>query len=264
MKEIVAKLEDAIITISGPALAISGIIAGVDLVTGGNILRSLWWLSLVWAITLLLTLDFQVLALGVRAHRVYSSNKDGWRKFFEIALSFFIAAAISYVSIQMQSIIARVNAENVTLDLAASQLGINMIWLIWERSSLVLVLIFISGWLREHEHDDKAASAPAPMVQLHVTRDDLKAVVSELLTEHLQLAERATVVDGTDIADMGTVPELAIFRAPEPLERIAVAHAHLVDRGDKITIDALQGLAHVRRQTVVDWMKANNVREEVA
>ncbi len=66
LKKSVAGLEDGIIVLSGPALAISGIIAGVDLVTGGNILKSMWWLSLVWAITLLLTLDFQVLCLGVR------------------------------------------------------------------------------------------------------------------------------------------------------------------------------------------------------
>jgi len=57
-------LEDAIITLSGPALAISGIIAGVDLLTGGHILQQSPALALAWAICLLLTLDFQVLALG--------------------------------------------------------------------------------------------------------------------------------------------------------------------------------------------------------
>ncbi len=173
LKSSVAQLEDAIITISGPALAVSGIIAGVDLVTGGNILRSIWWLSLVWAITLLLTLDFQVLALGVRAHRVYASNKGGWRKFAEIALAFIIAASISYVSIQMQSIIARVNAEGIGIDQAAMQLGINTIWLIWERSSLVLVLIFISGWLREHDEEQEQ---PAPSI----SEDAMQVILAKL------------------------------------------------------------------------------------
>ncbi len=149
LKRSVAGLEDAIIVISGPALAISGIIAGVDLVTGGHLLTQVGWLTLAWAITLLLTLDFQVLALGVRGMRVYQSNKSPARKVVEVLLIVFIAAAISFVSIQMQSIIARVNAEGISIDTAAVQLGVNMVALTWERSTLVLVLIFLSGWLRE-------------------------------------------------------------------------------------------------------------------
>ncbi|SRR6266567_6199062 len=164
LKQSVAGLEDGIIVLSGPALAISGIIAGVDLVTGGNILKSMWWLSLVWAITLLLTLDFQVLCLGVRSHRVYiATEKGGWQKFFEILLAMAIAAAISYVSVQMQSVIARVNAENISIDVAAAQLGINTIALIWERSALVLVLIFMSGWFREHKEEKKEEVVTLPI-----------------------------------------------------------------------------------------------------
>jgi hypothetical protein len=166
LKEAVAKLEDGIIVLSGPALAISGIIAGVDLVTGGNVLKSISWLGLVWAITLLLTLDFQVLALGVRAHRVYRSGKPGKQKVGEIVLVVLIAAAISFVSIQMQSIIARVNAEaGLSIDQAAAELGINTIALIWERSTLVLVLIFMSGWLRDH-HEEQAETHTQPPARI--------------------------------------------------------------------------------------------------
>ncbi len=164
LKTSVHGLEDAIITLSGPALAISGIIAGVDLVTGGHILQQVSWLALAWAITLLLTLDFQVLALGARAHHIYlSSDKSAWRKVGEIVLAVVIAAAISFVSIQMQSIIARVNSvAGLSIDTAAAQLGINTIWLIWERSALVLVLIFMSGWFREEQakHSETAVAQP--------------------------------------------------------------------------------------------------------
>ena len=181
LKSGVASLEDAIIVISGPALAISGIIAGVDLVTGGNILKSMGWLTLTWAITLLLTLDFQVLCLGVRSHRIYSSKKHLVLKIIEIGIMMLIAAAISSVSIQMQSIIARVNAENISLDLASAQLGINMIWLIWERSTLVLVLIFVSGWLREHD------ITPAPSIS-----DDTMTVILARLEKLDKLEQHIT------------------------------------------------------------------------
>jgi len=167
LKRLVATLEDGIIVISGPALAISGIIAGVDLVTGGHLLTQVGWLTLAWAITLLLTLDFQVLALGVRGMRCYQSNKPGTRKALEVALIVLIAAGISFVSIQMQSVIARVNAEGISIDQAAAQLGVNLIALTWERSTLVLVLIFLSGWLREAP--TAIPHSVHPVEQVHVT-----------------------------------------------------------------------------------------------
>jgi hypothetical protein len=165
LKPTVNKLEDAIITLAGPALAISGIIAGVDLLTGGNLMKNTGWMSLAWAICLLLTLDFQVLALGARAHHIYLSKKPAWRKAFEIALAVLIAASISFVSIQMQSIIARANSiANLSIEKATTELGINPIALIWERSALVLVLIFMSGWFREEEaHASTAQQANVPV-----------------------------------------------------------------------------------------------------
>lgn len=163
LKTAVNGLEDAIITLSGPALAISGIIAGVDLLTGGSILKDAPLLTLAWAICLLLTLDFQVLALGVRTRRIYAAgDKSTGRKVAEIAIAVLIAAAISYVSIQMQSIIARANSAGLSIDQAAMQLGINPLALIWERSILVLVLIFMSGWFRDSSGETPAQDMKQP------------------------------------------------------------------------------------------------------
>lgn len=157
LQQAINRLEDGIVTLSGPALAVSGIIAGVDLLTGGHVLQQTSWLALGWAICLLLTLDFQVLALGARSHRVYLSDKPTRRKMAEIALAFVIAAGVSFVSIQMQSIVARVNTiSNLSIDQAASQLGINTLWLTWERSTLVLVLIFMSGWFRQERSEPRS------------------------------------------------------------------------------------------------------------
>ena len=186
LKAGVTRLEDGIITLSGPLLAVSGIIAGVDLVTGGNILRTVGWLATVWAVTLLLTLDFQVLALGARAHQIYRSTKGGWRKACEIALAVLIAAAISYVSIQMQSIIARSNSESISIDQATAELGINAIALIWERSTLVLVLIFMSGWFRDEEIPPVEIPAPMPVPPLGIGAPDLEQVLERLDARYQQ------------------------------------------------------------------------------
>jgi hypothetical protein len=173
LKTAVTRLENAIITLSGTALAISGIIAGIDLLTGGSMFKNISWLSLTWAICLLLTLDFQVLVLGTRAKRIYNGGKDTWKKCFEILAIIAIAAAISYVSIQMQSIIARSQtvvtdrsgqAHTISIDQATRDMGINPIALIWERSSLVLILIFLSGCLRDEERGN-GEEQPQPQVQ---------------------------------------------------------------------------------------------------
>jgi hypothetical protein len=140
----VTRLENAIVTLSGPALATSGIIAGVDILTNNLIARYAPGAGaiagLVWAICLMLTLDFQVLMLGVRAHRIYvSKQKGGWQKASELVLCVAIAAALGYVSMQMGSIFARMLGTDLTIVQAQTELGINPIALIYERSALVLL-----------------------------------------------------------------------------------------------------------------------------
>lgn len=169
----VHSLEDAIITLSGPGIAVSGVIAGVDLLTGGHAMQGLPWLSTAWAICLLLSLDFQILSLGARAHQVYLSDKSLMRKVIEVGLATIIAAGIGYVSIQMQSIVSQMNAAGVTIDQAAAVLGINERWLIWERSGLVIALIFLSGWFSlehgmnhpvNHQVVQSASATSSPVV----------------------------------------------------------------------------------------------------
>src|SRR6266699_818114 len=172
LSKIVTGIENGIVTVSGPALAISGILAGIDLLTGGHLLASVNWLTYAWAITLMLTLDFTVLILGVHARRVYA-KKTSWAKFGEIALAVIVAASISFVSIQMQSIIARVNAEGISIDTASAQLGISMMALTWERSTLVLFLIFMSGFLRDEGKSnrlhDVTSSLASPLQSVSIS-----------------------------------------------------------------------------------------------
>jgi hypothetical protein len=226
LKDATNRLEDSIITLSGPALAISGIIAGVDLLTGGNMLKQASWLSLTWAITLLLTLDFNVLSLGARAHKVYlSSDKSGGRKATEIVIAFVIAGAISMVSIQMQSIIARTSGSAITIDQAAAQLGINMIWLIWERSALVLVLIFMSGWLREEssDHLDQPMITPTnsttdeAIKQLAEQVSLLTLSVTQITTTVTEVKTTITAITEGDRGEQQAIAERTEAIIAEPL-----------------------------------------------
>jgi hypothetical protein len=211
----VNRLEESIITLSGPAIAISGIIAGIDLLTGGSMFKDIQWLSLTWAICLLLTLDFQVLMLGARAKQTYSHpNKSARRKVCEILIIIAIAAGISSVSVQMQSIIARTQAtvtytdsagqhtRNLTIDEATRDMGINPVALIWERSALVLVLIFMSGWFRDEEKKEEtpvaapAVQQPATPPTSSISEQDMQrilAALSEVAEMRNELRELRTV-----------------------------------------------------------------------
>jgi hypothetical protein len=222
LSQSVVNLEDAIITLSGPALAISGIIAGVDIVTNNAIASMFGELGIVWAICLLLSLDFQVLALGCRAHRLYHiSGKSGVQKWAELALVFAIAAALAYVSLQMHSIFARVTGAGVSIEVAQAQLGINPIHLIWERSALVMVLIFMSGWLRgSHQTSARAETrvpdsgmvpAPVPAVP------DLEELI-ERLDERYAQRMQTTIETITDTIIERTIERVTIAQLPQVAE----------------------------------------------
>ncbi len=208
LRHAIYTLEDAVITLSGPALAVSGIIAGVDLLTGGTMLKDVGWLSMAWAICLLLTLDFQVLALGARAHKIYLSDKGTWRKVGEIAFAFLMASGISYVSIQMQSIIAIMNSSaKASIASAAAQLGINLIGLTWERSALVLVLIFLSGWFREVEHEQGQETNTANTADTHP--DDVTTeAINQLIQQMEQLVLTVTQITTTVTEVKTTVTQI--------------------------------------------------------
>jgi hypothetical protein len=289
LKHIVAALEDGIIVLSGPALAMSGIIAGVDLVTGGNILKSISWLALVWAITLLLTLDFQVLALGVRAHQVYGSpGKGRGQKALEILLVVVMAAAISYVSIQMQSVIARVNSEpGVSIDQATAQLGINPIALIWERSTLVLLLIFMSGWLRESEARQAEAPAQPPLAPVSastpaISNESVQLILAKLakldaleqtIASQITIAEQPPPVfqlpTGASSQHAGSGTDAQTSREASSQEvgteetmdeaaaaKLAAAYRALLREGGEVSASQLALTAHVRKATAITWLRS--------
>jgi hypothetical protein len=187
LKQHVRSLEENIITISGPALAISGVIAGIDVLTS-NIIRTNFpmvgnVLGVVWAFCLMISLDFQVLTLGVKASRLYrDASKKGWAKFLEVALCVLFACAISYVSVQMGTIFAQSLGMGTTFTIedAEARLGINSVWLLYERSALVMLLIFMSGWLRDvemsPENATQASLAPLQGSQQSELADALKQI----------------------------------------------------------------------------------------
>lgn len=241
LKQAVRSLEENIITISGPALAISGVIAGIDVLTS-NIIRNYFpmvgnVLGVVWAVCLMLSLDFQVLTLGVKASRVYrDKQKKGKEKFWETLLCIVIAIAISYVSVQMGTIFAQSlgMGSTFTIEDAEARLGINPIWLFYERSALVMLLIFMSGWLRDVEMSPENATqaTPAPMPgQQSELAEALKQIAEmnrqqfEAMQVAQQQALQVTVAQVTQVTVEAVKQSLGELPFNQPLQ-IAAPTAH--------------------------------------
>jgi hypothetical protein len=283
----VTHLENAIVTLSGPALATSGIIAGVDILTNNLIARYAPGAGaiagLVWAICLMLTLDFQVLMLGVRARRIYGAPKKGsGQKFGELLLCVVIAAALGYVSLQMGSIFAHMLGTNLTIIQAQADLGINPIALIYERSALVLVLIFLSGWLREHDtvraDPPVTPQPPAPITPpVDELLDKLDARYHERMALQLEaLYQRTLETVKISIAE-ATNPMLPALPAPEngmvdaptrdeetssqqPLSISAFASkeqdvARVLQERPGATVEEVSALAGCSTRTAEKWIK---------
>src|SRR5579859_2109780 len=234
----VRKLEEAIITISGPALATSGIIAGIDILTNNIIAKYAPTVGaiagVVWAVCLMLTLDFQVLTLGVRAHRIYSgSDKKGVQKFFEILLVCTIAAALAYVSLQMGSIFAKMIGTTLSIEQAELQLGINSIALIYERSAMVMLLIFMSGWLRDIEAPDNAQmniATPAP-AESSLSQADMQTILAALSEVQALKQTLATIVSPVEQAT-ASIPQEAdsLLSAQDALNKPGEPSGDLVSK----------------------------------
>lgn len=256
LKQAVRSLEENIITISGPALAISGVIAGIDVLTS-NIIRTNFpmvgnVLGVVWAFCLMISLDFQVLTLGVKASRLYrDANKKGWAKFGEVLLCVLFACAISYVSVQMGTIFAQSlgMGTSFTIEDAEARLGINSVWLLYERSALVMLLIFMSGWLRDVEFDDsaddasKASSAPLQGSQQSELAEALKQIVEmnaqtlKAVQQMNQQQPQVTIEQVTRVTAEVVKQSLEALPFNQPLQ---IAAPNTVDNASKVPSDVFQ------------------------
>jgi hypothetical protein len=232
LKQHIRNLEDNIITISGPALAISGIIAGIDVLTA-NIIRANFpvvgdVLGVVWAVCLMLTLDFQVLTLGVKSSRVYRDRSKGWaQKGGEMVLAIAMASIISYVSVQMGTVFARTLGTTMTIDQAEAMLGINPVALFYERSAMVMLLIFMSGWLRDVEIEVKQAN-PASSISTETMHLILaKLAKLDALEQHL-----TTIVT--------PVSEPAQIEAPKDVDPLLEPSLPLQDENEQMAVEEVE------------------------
>lgn len=93
----------------------------------------------------------------------------------------------------MQAIITRSNSANVSVDQAVRDLHIDPIALIWERAILVLLLIFLSGWLRQPACDPQGQGSPGQLDATYLDPQALADTVAARLTQVNQEALTLTL-----------------------------------------------------------------------
>lgn len=267
--------EELINILSGPLLAISATVAIIDLLTDGHIHTPIQPLAIFWAGCQGFGLDFQLLSLGYKARNAWHHHKKG--SFVGILI---VAIALGAVALQSGAIFATQGAQNEGITTALAQLGINPTFLIYERASLAVVLIFIAGWnkhnaLEEEENATHASSLISPaqlasdlmphLTPLLVTltrtiiTEQAQAVV--LPSQQAQLTEPHAQETGTD---RNTTPEPAtdLLGTMTPEERLAHAYAAIRSEGGRVSGETLSKRAKVRKETTLAWLRANGTNEE--
>ena len=153
--------EDIGSIINGPLLFIAALIAGVNQITGGSVLRSLVWIGTAWAILQIVGIDMQYMAC---ARRAKDALKSGLRHvaFWWLMLALVLAVPVLWanVTFSLQLMLGWSDAQ------AMSLLGLTPLMVAMARAILQALLAFISAITREtRKHPASAPSvytAPPP------------------------------------------------------------------------------------------------------
>ena len=174
-------LEELAALIAGPVLTFGLGIAIIDLLTNGKLLASTPALGFVWAASMAVGLDAQL--VGSAAKLGASMRRRAVWPMLGYAL---LVIALGYVAFQASNVFATQQAEGITTAQALARLGMDSARWIIERSALAVVLVILSGLLRY--------AAPAPVAAS--LADERAKLERELELEPLRQRLRAQQVGG--------------------------------------------------------------------
>lgn len=243
---------------SEPLLAAGIVYSAADVLSRGHLLANTGVVSNAWSLTQALAIESSggvVLVYGLTSLK----EKDDVKAWLYLALSALLAIAGGIM---------------LFMQLASLEYQSNspfMLGLFGLRCVVSVGYIYLCRTKHIRFADLAVPSQSAPVsVQLNITRDDLKAVVAEVLTETTLIPERAEALGGTVGTDRGTdsgteeIPHLLFSQDTSPTQRLEAARAWLIETDQAVTVGTLQLAARVRRQTAVDFLKSNSQESEAS
>lgn len=237
--------EELVNILSGPLLAISAAVAIIDLFTDGRIHTTIQPLAIGWAICQGFGLDFQLLSLGYKARATLNANKK-WRFVGVLTIAILLGA----VALQSGAIFAAQGTQGEGLARAIAQLGIDPTFLIYERATLAVLLIFIAGW---NKHDSVIVETP---VQVETTEavQELVATVRELTFTVTQISRELPIVRIEEASVRPALTERKGVDSTVESTTLDRVKAYLVEHPDATTREVGQAMGF-SATTASKWMQ---------
>ena len=160
---------------AGPLLTVGLGIALVDLLTDGKLLTSWPALLLVWAVSMAIGVDAQLVGSAAKAAAAIRARRP-WALLGYLLL----VCVLAYVAYVASLVFATQEANGITTAAALSRLGMDSTSWLWQRSALAVLLVVLSGFLRyvppsaEASAEDERAKLAREM-ELEPLRAELRA-----------------------------------------------------------------------------------------
>ncbi len=154
------------------------------------------------------------------------------------------------------------------MEQAVTQLGINPIWLVYERSAMVMLLTFMSGWLRDEEDQVRVNLQSAPQAAASISDDTMHVILTKLekldalelalqapamasLPEHIEAVNPVQTRDDTPVIRPLEKPIKGLPSEQNYGPRIEA----LYRENPEITVVEIEKLVGCSRTTAAKWLQ---------
>ncbi len=208
-------IEELVMLLSGPLLTIGLGIALVDLLTGGDLLRTLPFLLFAWGVCQAVGIDSQLVAMWDRARRAIR-ERHYWALFGYVILG----AMLGYVGFISAEAFGFQHAFAVTEAQALARLGIDPINWQLQRAVLAVFLVALSGFTRYHPPAKNVAGHTAETREKLLAEIELEPLRAKLRAEKLRGMRGAVMTglgrEGRERPVASQPAFRAAYEAPEP------------------------------------------------
>jgi len=279
------------------ALALSSLIAYLDVLGNGSIIDRFPPLFYVWLGIQGLGVELQILIVLSRLPELMHVQ-GAWKRACILGFNIMFILLLAYISIIIGAIFTQHGDAHGSIQQAMLRLGVNAIAFVYQRAAMATFLLILMGidrmmerWrITQHEqYLDNLSVHQGIEVVSSVSYEQLVQALVPLVAETIRttLHEQGQRRE-TQVTEEKAFPPFPLPQAPEPTEeragtdhkqernleqhstshtgtaeeRLANAYHLLQEEQRKVTGDNLSRRAGVRKSTTLDWLDAHGIKEQ--
>ncbi len=279
------------------ALALSSLIAYLDVLGNGSIIDRFPPLFYVWLGIQGLGVELQILIVLSRLPELMHVQ-GAWKRACILGFNIMFILLLAYISIIIGAIFTQHGDAHGSIQQAMLRLGVNAIAFVYQRAAMATFLLILMGidrmmerWrITQHEqYLDNLSVHQGIEVVSSVSYEQLVQALVPLVAETIRttLQEQGQRVE-TQVTEEIALPPFPLPQGPEPTEkragtdhkqernleqhpkshtgtaeeRLANAYHLLQEEQRKVTGDSLSRRAGVRKSTTLDWLNAHGIKEQ--